>query len=288
MHIGACVVNKDANAHLHEVLGCLLKSDVSHVVIVDNDSEDIPQSSHLSNPIVELVRNARNVGYGSACNAGVRLLDDCEYIVVCNPDISFDPSAIDLMASCLDRNPNVGIVGPELLTASGRRYSNGRRFLKSYFILLHLLLGRVWVGNPGTRNYHMAEADRTIEWNPEWISGAFFLVRRTCWDKVAGFDEAYFMYMEDVDLCWRIRESGWQVMIQPAARVTHIGDVSTSQRRVHMAIAHTRSSWTWWCKRHHGVWQPIFALALPLIAGLRIGGAAYDAMMERLKHWRSQ
>ena len=77
----------------------------------------------------------------------------------------------------------------------------------------------------------------------DWVSGACLLARRAAWDAVQGFDPSYFMYMEDVDLCWRVRRAGWEVGYEPAAVVTHIQGVSANQRPYRMLAAHHRSMW---------------------------------------------
>ena len=75
------------------------------------------------------------------------------------------------------------------------------------------------------------------------MSGACFLVRREAWDAVGGFDPSYFMYMEDVDLCWRLGRAGWGVGYEPAARVLHVQGVSTNRHPYRMLAAHHRSMW---------------------------------------------
>lgn len=75
----------------------------------------------------------------------------------------------------------------------------------------------------------------------DWVSGACFLIRRETWDDLDGFDESYFMFLEDVDLCWRARRHGWNVVYEPAARVTHAVGVSRARHPYRMAFEHHRS-----------------------------------------------
>ena len=74
-----------------------------------------------------------------------------------------------------------------------------------------------------------------------WVSGAFFAARREAWDAVGGFDEGYFMFMEDVDLCWRLRRAGWGVAYEPAGVVTHLEGASRAAAPYRMILAHHRS-----------------------------------------------
>ena len=77
----------------------------------------------------------------------------------------------------------------------------------------------------------------------DWVSGACFLARRSAWEEVGGFDRAYFMYLEDVDLCWRLGSAGWAVAYEPAAQVVHVQGVSADRHPYRMLLAHHVSMW---------------------------------------------
>ena len=89
----------------------------------------------------------------------------------------------------------------------------------------------------------MASLDRTDPVDVDWVSGACFAVRRSAFSSVGGFDEGYFMYVEDLDLCWRLKRAGWRVRYVPTAEVIHTGGVSASRYPYRMLIAHHRSTW---------------------------------------------
>ncbi len=97
--------------------------------------------------------------------------------------------------------------------------------------------------NPFTRRYRLLDWDHRRPARVDWVSGACFVVRREAWDAVSGFDPAYFMYMEDVDLCWRLHQAGWAIGYEPEARVRHIQGVSTNRHPYRMLAAHHRSMW---------------------------------------------
>jgi N-acetylglucosaminyl-diphospho-decaprenol L-rhamnosyltransferase len=105
----------------------------------------------------------------------------------------------------------------------------------------HAFLGPIWPGNPWTRSYTMAGWDRSSQREVEWVSGSAMLLRREALDEVGLFDEGYFMYVEDVDLCTRLRRAGWTVLFSPELEVLHQIGVSTRGQRGRMAFAHSDS-----------------------------------------------
>ncbi len=115
----------------------------------------------------------------------------------------------------------------------------------------------------------MADADPHVARDVDWLSGCALMLRRRAFDDAGGFDPAYFMYVEDVDLAWRLREAGWRVRYQPSARVVHAGAASTSRRRLRMVVEHARSLDRFYGRVHRG---PAGRLLRPL---LRLGLAAW-------------
>jgi N-acetylglucosaminyl-diphospho-decaprenol L-rhamnosyltransferase len=126
----------------------------------------------------------------------------------------------------------------------------------------HGLLGLLAPGNRFTRRYRLLDWDHSRAACVDWVSGACFLVRREAWDEVGGFDPSYFMYMEDVDLCWRLGRAGWKVGYEPAAQVVHAQGASTNQRPYRMLAAHHRSMWRFAARTTHGTRRAV----LPVVA----------------------
>jgi N-acetylglucosaminyl-diphospho-decaprenol L-rhamnosyltransferase len=127
----------------------------------------------------------------------------------------------------------------------------------------HGFLGLFWGGNPWTRRYRHIGQEQHQAREADWVSGAFFVARRTAFDEVGGFDERYFMYVEDVDLCWRLRRAGWAIRYEPAAEIVHTQGLSASQHPYRMLVAHHRSMWRF-------AWQTATGrerLLLPIVAG---------------------
>jgi N-acetylglucosaminyl-diphospho-decaprenol L-rhamnosyltransferase len=117
-----------------------------------------------------------------------------------------------------------------------------RRFPNLTVAFGHAFLGLVWPGNPFTRRYRMLDWDHDrAAADVDWVGGACFLARRTAFEMVGGFDEAYFMYVEDVDLCWRLGRAGWRVGYEPGGRVVHALGGSSRSVPYRMIAEHHRS-----------------------------------------------
>jgi N-acetylglucosaminyl-diphospho-decaprenol L-rhamnosyltransferase len=121
--------------------------------------------------------------------------------------------------------------------------------------------------NRFTRRYRMLDWDHGRPARVDWISGACFVARRSAWDAVGGFDPSYFMYMEDVDLCWRMGRAGWAVGYQPGVEVRHVQGVSTNRHPYRMLAAHHLSMWRFALRTTVGLKRA----ALPLV-GVGLGG----------------
>jgi len=233
------------------------------VVLADNGSTDgAPEAAASSGgPGVRLLRTGGNLGYGRAANAGAAGYDG-EWLVVANPDVVWQPRALDELLAAAERWPAAGCLGPAIRTPDGRLYPSARAFPSLGRGIGHALCGWWWPGNPWTRSYR-AEVGRPVEGPTGWLSGSCMLLRRTAFDAVGGFDPAYFMYAEDMDLCRRLTDAGWTSVYVPSAVVTHAGGHSTSRQAARMVAEHHRSLYRYLSRQYAG---PRYALLRPLLA----------------------
>jgi N-acetylglucosaminyl-diphospho-decaprenol L-rhamnosyltransferase len=239
--VSAVVVNYNAGHHLLDCVRSLEEEGVTEIVVVDNDSSDgSAQALARARPDVALVAAGANLGYGTAANRGAARCGG-ELILVSNPDVTLEPGALKSLVAALDADDGLGLVGPRIEDPEGSLYPSPRTFPALGDALGHAFLGLAMPGNRFTRRYRMLDWDHTRAGRVDWVSGSCFLARRRAWDALAGFDEAYFMYAEDVDLCWRAQQAGWRVGFEPAARVTHVQGVSTDLAAYRMILAHHRS-----------------------------------------------
>jgi N-acetylglucosaminyl-diphospho-decaprenol L-rhamnosyltransferase len=240
--MAAVIVNYESGPALARCASGLLAEGVGELVVVDNGSTDGSVAAlRRAVPGAEVVVTGANLGYGSAANRGVAATE-APAVLVCNPDVVVAAGALAVLAAALDADPRRALVGPLIRTPEGDRYPSARRFPSMVDAAGHATLGMFTPHNRFTRTYHQADLEPGDIAEVDWVSGACFLVRRSAFEEVGGFDETYFMYAEDVDLCWRLGRAGWNVAYVPAAEVTHLQGVSTDRHPYRMIAEHHRSA----------------------------------------------
>jgi N-acetylglucosaminyl-diphospho-decaprenol L-rhamnosyltransferase len=239
----AVVVNYNAGAYLASCLVSLRRAGAEPRVVVDNGSvDDSRRQADVADPDHRWIDSGANLGFGRGANLGVTATNT-PYVLVSNPDLEIDPDAVIALVARLDAESDLGIVGPQLLNPDGTIYPSARTFPNLVDAIGHGLLGLIVPNNRFTRNYRLLDWDHRNAARVDWISGACFLARRVAWDAVGGFDPAFFMYLEDVDLCWRLSAAGWAAGYEPSARAIHVQGVSASRHPYRMLLAHHRSLW---------------------------------------------
>ena len=203
---------------------------VDEFIIVDNGSTEFDsvwlQTLAAREPKVLLKQGHGNVGFARGANMGARTADG-DILVFLNPDAFLQPGCIEQLARAVEGQPCVTVVGGRVLNADRTEQRGARRGeitpVTALMSFSHLARNKAW------RQY---EVHREFEASPEGviaiptISGACFAMRRDDFAAVDGFDEGYFLHVEDVDLCWRVRQQGGQVLFQPKAEVIHLGHTS--------------------------------------------------------------
>jgi N-acetylglucosaminyl-diphospho-decaprenol L-rhamnosyltransferase len=266
--VSAVIVSYNSAGYLPDCVRSLRSEGLSDVVVVDNKSTDGSVSTVLAaDAAVRVVETGANLGFGSAANRGVALTV-ADYVLVMNPDTVVEPGTVKTLAEALDRDPGLAVVGPRMENVDGTLYPSVRRFPNLAVAAGHAFLGLVWPRNRFTRSYRMLDADHDRPAaDVDWVSGACFLVRRAAFDTVGGFDEGYFMYVEDVDLCWRLGLAGWRIGYEPGARVVHALAGSSRAHPYRMIAEHHRSLLRFVSKSSTGAGRAL----LPLVsAGLAV------------------
>ena len=251
----AVVVNYEAGDALTDCVRSLRADDSAgappEIVVVDNGSRDgSVVRLQREFPDVVVVDPHANVGYAAAANRGTARTS-APIVAVCNADITVTPGAGAAMLSVF-ADQTVGAAGPCLRNLDGSVYPSARRDPGLVDATGHAVFGLVWPANPFTRRYRELDADPTVARDVDWASGAALWLRRTAVDEIGGWDEGLFMYLEDVDVGWRLRRAGWRVRYEPAAEVTHIQGLSTNQHRSRMIVEHHRSTYRFASKRWRG------------------------------------
>ncbi len=249
-------------------------------LVVDNASPDgSPEAVRARFPGLRLVVNQENVGFARACNQGARETR-APFVLFLNPDATLNPGALEALARLLESRPRVGIVGPRTRSSNGYiQVSTGADLsLVSEWRQRRLVLG---VLRRDARARDEAEARHAKEHEPGWVSGACMLARREAFDAVSGFDERFFLYEEDADLCRRVRAAGWQIVFTPEAEVGHAKGRSMARTPERARLEYHRSHLLYY-RKHCGLLQhAVLRLLLATRALVDIGAGAVSGDLAR-------
>jgi N-acetylglucosaminyl-diphospho-decaprenol L-rhamnosyltransferase len=218
--VSVVVVNWNAGASLGHCLASLAADVASgvEVVLLDNASTDDSTAEAVRDRSwVRTVTSAENLGFARGANAGAAAARG-DVLVFLNPDAVVEPGAVAAIVAALGANPDAGIAGGGLVDEDGRWQPGAARFAVLPHLLLDTTLGRL-----ATRRRRAAHV-------VDWVYGTFMAVRRDVFATLGGFDGGYFLYGEDLDLCHRARERGWQTLHVPIARARHARNVSATGR----------------------------------------------------------
>jgi len=226
------------------------------VLIADNGSVDgAPETAVQRYTNASLLNTGANLGYGRAVNRAVAELDsDDEFLVIANPDVVWAPGSVDALLEVARRWPRAAAVGPLIRDPDGSVYPSARHLPSIIRGGMHAVVGPFWKRNPWSAAYRQ-EREEPSERTVGWLSGSCLLVRREAFAQIGGFDERYFMYMEDVDLGDRLERAGWQNVYVPAAEVLHDKGHSTGRDPARNLAAHHRSTYTFLADRYNSRWQ---------------------------------
>jgi len=290
LDVTIAVVSYNTKDMLADCLRSLLSSPplvTYELRVIDNGSTDGTAAMLASDfPDVGLLSNAGNVGFAGAANQAWRQ-SLAKYLLVVNADTVFEENCVEALVEFADHHPEAAAVGPLVLNPDGSVQASARRFPSFLEGTMHALLGVIAPENRFSRRYKMADWDRQSEREVDWLSGAAVLLRREIGEKIGFFDDAYFMYVEDMDLCYRLRDAGYKVYFCPEARITHHIGQSSQQQSNRMIIAHERSMMRFYRKRYHkgfkAVIWPIVMIGLVLHSVMRLTQNGVGAARRRLQ-----
>jgi GT2 family glycosyltransferase len=191
------------------------------VWIVDNDSRDgTGDLIRAEFPDVHFIQAAHNLGFSRANNIAIPQ-GSAPFVLVLNPDAALVPGTLDRLIEILEDRPDVGIIGPKLVRPDGSfDHASRRSFPTILGALGHFTgLGRRSSAAPRLSQYR---APDITAGSVDAVNGAFMLMRRDALDRVGLFDEGYWMYMEDLDLCYRFKQAGWVTWYEPSAIARHV------------------------------------------------------------------
>ena len=231
------------------------------VVVVDNDTTTPPDLSVE----VRLLRTGENLGFGRAHNRGIAA-STSEVVVILNPDTVVKRDFFEKLDGVFSEHRDVGIVGPRILDSKGEVQLSARREVTLISGLLGRtsLLTRLLPKSSLVKNQFPAVTGPTPA-PVDWVSGACMAIRREALPEDGPFDEQFFMYFEDADLCRRVREAGWRIYYAPQVEVVHnTGGSSRSKPRAIWMLHHSAFLY----HRKHGAHGPINLYSAAVLLGL--------------------
>jgi GT2 family glycosyltransferase len=231
------------------------------VVVVDNDSGDGSAALVRQDfPGVRVLEAGANLGFAAASNRGWRATS-APLVLFLNPDAQVAPGAVEALCRVLERRPEVGIVGPATFNPDGTpQVSFGRDLTPPREWRQRRLVRGVAARDPRTLLEVLALCSRERE--PDWVSGSCLLARRSLLEQLGGFDERFFLYEEDADLCRRARQAGAHVVFTPAARVVHRLGTSMDRSGGRAALEYDRSHRLYYRKHADLLSRAVLALWL--------------------------
>lgn len=281
--VSAVLVSYNVRDLLLRCIASLKADGVHDILVLDNASkDDSVDAVRRAHPDVELVALDHNTGFGGGVNRAVARTST-PYVLVTTPDVLVEPGSTKALVAVLDEHPDVGMVAPLIKTPEGVTYPSVRRFPNLRDAAGHAFLHFVWRNNPFSRRYKMLDWDHGQAADVDWTACTHFLVRRRAWDDVGGFDEQFFMFAEDVDLCWRLHDVGWRIRYEPSSTIEHEISASADQTPYRMILVHHRSLYRFNRKRLSGAKR----LLLPVIGaalGLRTVLAWIQRAVRRKPH----
>ena len=300
MDISVIIINWNTKDLLRNCLASLshFENDLkAEIIVTDNASEDGSREMVSSDfPGVTLHVNSSNLGFGAGNNRALPLATG-RYILFLNSDTIVNPLALEKMVRYADKNPDIGILGPKLLNEDGSLQYSCRRYPQiAMAFFRNTPLGRLFPNNKYTNNYLMQDWDHSEPRDVDWVSGAALMIRRDLLNQIGSFDEEYYMYCEDVDLCWRANNatsgelftkkgvpSNWRVIYFPDAVIQHLIGKSSDQAPTRMTYEFHRSQYLFY-KKHYSAATPL--LIRPLIP-LGIAIRAVGQMSKyRINYWK--
>lgn len=250
--VAVVVVSHNTRELLRDCLESARAESPAELIVVDTGSEDgSVESVRRDFPEAVLLADGGNPGFGAAANRAVAACSS-PFVLLLNADTRVGAGTLQSLARHLRRNPRAAVAGPRLSNLDGSLQVSCFPFLGTLQLMLEKTPVARWLARiPCLRNrWLLSHSGHDRSRIVPWVLGAAMAIRREAFDAIGGFDPSYFMYSEEIDLCYRFKAAGWQVHFTPAGQVVHVGGASTGQRRPEMAVRRVASSKRFY-RRHY-------------------------------------
>ncbi|TMB46379.1 MAG: glycosyltransferase family 2 protein [Chloroflexi bacterium] len=252
--VSALVVSRNSKDQLLECLHAFFASADTPVqaVVVDNASSDGSAAAVTDEfPQATVIVQPKNLGYGRAANLG---LERCEgrFVLLLSPDVIVDAQCVGRLADFLLTRPDAGAVGPRLVLPDGHIDPDARRSFPSPSSLFYQTVGlsKLFPRSRRFGRYNMGHIRDTEPHEMDAGTAACLMVRKSALDRIGNFDPRYFMFGEDLDLCYRLKLGGWKVFYVPGASATHNVRPVSADRQRQIAYERHRAMWMYHFKHH--------------------------------------
>jgi GT2 family glycosyltransferase len=237
MDISIIIVNYNVKEFLQNLLHSINKAaqNISHeVIIVDNGSDDgSVELIQQKFPEVKLIINKENLGFGKANNIAMKQAEG-EYFLLLNPDTLLSEDTLQEMMSFLNNHPDAGIAGCKILNPDGTLQLACRRSFPGPWTSFCKVMGlsNLFPNSKIFAKYNLTYLDENQTYEVDAVSGSFMMMKRGAYEKTGGFDQDFFMYGEDLDLCYRIQKEGYKVFYVHSAQIIHYKGESTKRSNI--------------------------------------------------------
>jgi N-acetylglucosaminyl-diphospho-decaprenol L-rhamnosyltransferase len=266
--IDVVIVNWNSRELLREcltALDCSTNTGELNVIVIDNASSDRSADGLAAERLhIDVVVNDENCGFAAACNQGASR-GGAPLILFLNPDVRLKADALDKVCRYLTEpaNAGVGIAGIQLIDAQGHvQRSCARTPTPAALMLRSMFLDRLCPAL--VRPHFLKEWDHRDTRPVDQVMGACLMIRRPTWEELGGFDERFFLYYEDVDLCVAARQAGWSVIYFAGAQAEHVGQGTTQAIKLRRILYEARSRIRYVAKRHGKAWAGLVGLLIVL------------------------
>jgi GT2 family glycosyltransferase len=223
------------------------------VIVVDNASSEIglPEELQHQFPQVIFLQNARNLGFSKANNRGIQMAKG-RYILLLNSDTKVETDTFQIMLDYMESQSNVGAGGCKVLLSDGSLDKACKRGFPTPEASLNYLLGlhKFFPTAPRFNQYQLGHLSPEQEHEVDSLVGAFMIVRREAMEQVGLLDEDFFMYGEDIDWCYRIKQAGWNIRYYPMAKILHLKGASSKKKPVKIIYEFHRAMYLFYNKHY--------------------------------------
>ena len=256
MKLSIIIVNYNTKPYLKETLSGIFSCPPNfefEIIVVDNHSIDgTTQMLKECFPQVKVIKNAHNVGFARANNQAIPRAKG-EFVLFLNPDATPALGAIESLVNFMEQTPYVGCVGGKLLNTDGSLQLSCRSFPTyiTVFFGRQSFFRKLFPGNPFSRGFLLSDLDYNKAQKVDWIIGACMLTKSETFSQVGYFDEQFFLFVEDLDFCYRAKKMGLDIYYFPDAVFTHVHGVSSRKYWVRTTIQHNVGMYKFFIKNYN-------------------------------------